>query len=96
MSPERLEIAFSADASSIKFGAGVTEEVGVGMRRLGARRVMVVTDLGLSDGDSVATTLASLRGEGVDLRKLFLDSMTPLVTEAVAGGVNGPRSPVAP
>ena len=39
-----FETAFSMDTSSIKFGPGVTREVGHDMRQMGGRRVMVVTD----------------------------------------------------
>ena len=60
------ETAFALDTSSIKFGPGVTREVGYEMRRLGARRVMVLTDPGLSDGEAVRTALDSLAEEGVD------------------------------
>jgi hydroxyacid-oxoacid transhydrogenase len=62
----RLETAFSMDTSSIKFGPGVTREVGYEMKRLGARRVMVVTDPNLSGGEAVATALSSLEAEGID------------------------------
>ena len=62
----RYETAFSLDTSSIKFGPGVTREVGYEMRRLGSRRVMVVTDPGLTGGEVVRTTLDSLADEGVD------------------------------
>lgn len=61
-----LETAFSIDTSSIKYGPGVTREVGYEMRRLGAARVMVVTDPGLSDSDAVGVVLQALRGAGVD------------------------------
>jgi hydroxyacid-oxoacid transhydrogenase len=61
-----FETAFSIDASSIKFGAGVTHEVGFDMRDLGARRVMVVTDPCLSQSESVVVTLESLRRAGID------------------------------
>ena len=60
------ETAFSIDTSSIKFGPGVTSEVGHEMRRLGARRVMVVTDPNLAQSDPVLKTLSSLRAEGID------------------------------
>ena len=62
----KLETAFSIDTSSIKFGPGVTREVGYEMRRLGARRVAVVTDPGLSGAEPVSVTLDSLRAEGID------------------------------
>ena len=62
----RYETAFSLDTSSIKFGPGVTREVGYEMRRLGAGRVMVVTDPGLAGGEAVRTVLDSLADEGID------------------------------
>lgn len=60
------ETAFTMDTSSIKFGSGVTREVGVDMARLGAKRVMVVTDPRLSSSPTVETALASLREAGLD------------------------------
>jgi len=62
----KLETAFTMDTSSIKYGPGVTCEVGYDMRRLGARRVMVLTDSNLADSSSVAVTLEALRSEGID------------------------------
>ena len=66
MDPDRLESTFSMDTSSIKYGPGVTREVGYEMKRLGARRVMVVTDPNLTDSEPVSVTMASLRAEGID------------------------------
>ena len=66
MRPERLETAFSMDTSSIKYGAGVTREVGFEMKRLGARRVMVVTDPRMASSEAVSVTLDALREEGLD------------------------------
>ena len=60
------ETRFTMDTSSIKFGAGSTREVGADMARLGARRVMVVTDPRLASGETVATVLDALRGEAID------------------------------
>ncbi len=60
------ETAFTMDTSSIKYGPGVTREVGHDMRKLGAKRVMVVTDARLATGESVATVLAALRNQGID------------------------------
>ncbi len=62
----KLETAFTMDTSSIKYGPGVTCEVGYDMRQLGARRVMVLTDSNLADSSSVAVTLEALRSEGID------------------------------
>jgi hydroxyacid-oxoacid transhydrogenase len=61
-----FETAFTMDTSSIKYGSGVTCEVGHDMLRLGGRRVMVVTDPYLSDSEPVAVTLEALRGAGLD------------------------------
>jgi hydroxyacid-oxoacid transhydrogenase len=60
------ETRFTMDASSIKYGPGATREVGADMVRLGARRVMVVTDPRLATSESVATALEALRSEGLD------------------------------
>src|SRR4051794_17216583 len=62
----RLETAFTMEASSIKFGPGVTREVGHDMGQWGARRVMVVTDPCLSGKEPVARVLEALRGSGID------------------------------
>ena len=60
------ESAFTLDTSSIKYGPGVTREVGFDMKKLGAARVMVVTDPRLADGEPVALALEALRAEGID------------------------------
>ena len=66
VSGSSLETAYTIDTSSIKFGPGVTREVGYEMRRLGARRVMVVTDPRMASSEAVAITLESLRDEAID------------------------------
>lgn len=60
------ETAFVWDASGIKFGSGATREVGQDMKRLGAHRVLVVTDPGLADGEPVHVTLQALRAASID------------------------------
>lgn len=60
------ETRFTMDTSSIKFGPGATREVGADMARLGARRVMVVTDPRLAQLEAVASVLDALRKEGID------------------------------
>ncbi|MEZ4707676.1 MAG: hydroxyacid-oxoacid transhydrogenase [Caldilineaceae bacterium] len=62
----QLETAFTMDTSSIKFGPGVTREVGYDMASLGAKRVMVVTDPNLFNSEPVRITLDALRAEGID------------------------------
>lgn len=66
MTTNGLETAYTIDTSSIKFGPGVTHEVGYEMNRLGARRVMVVTDPRMARSEAVAITLDSLWDEGID------------------------------
>jgi hydroxyacid-oxoacid transhydrogenase len=60
------ETAFTMDTSSIKYGPGVTSEVGHDMSQLGGRRVMVLTDPNLADSEPVSVTLQALRSEGID------------------------------
>jgi hydroxyacid-oxoacid transhydrogenase len=60
------ETAFTMDTSSIKFGPGVTAEVGHDMKRLGASRVMVVTDPHLAQSPPVQTVLESLDAAGIE------------------------------
>jgi len=62
----KLETAFSMDTSSIKYGPGVTREVGWDMEEQGCKRVMVVTDANLSDTAPVGVTLEALHKHGID------------------------------
>jgi hydroxyacid-oxoacid transhydrogenase len=61
-----FETAFTMDTSSIKYGPGVTREVGDDMKELGTRRVMVVTDPNLTKCQSVSVTLEALGHAGID------------------------------
>jgi hydroxyacid-oxoacid transhydrogenase len=54
------EIAFEMAVSSIRFGAGVTREVGMDLADLGARNVLVITDPLLRTMRPIATVLESL------------------------------------
>jgi hydroxyacid-oxoacid transhydrogenase len=60
------ETAFTMDTSSIKYGPGVTREVGHDMRAQGSTRVMVITDPRLAQSEPVAITLQALRSAGID------------------------------
>lgn len=62
----QLETAFTMDTSSIKYGPGVTREIGNDMAALGVKRVMVVTDPRIAKLEPVAVVLAALRQEGID------------------------------
>ncbi len=61
-----FETAFTLDTSSIRFGPGVTREVGYEMQRLGASRVMVVTDPNLAHSEPLSVVLEALSAEGID------------------------------
>ncbi|MDP9358120.1 MAG: iron-containing alcohol dehydrogenase, partial [Chloroflexota bacterium] len=60
------ETRFSMDTSGIKFGPGVTCEIGEDVRGLGAKRVLVVTDQRLAGLEPVATVCDSLREAGIE------------------------------
>ena len=88
----KLENAFTMDTSSIKYGPGVTREIGYDMEEQGCRRVMVVTDRNLSKSDPVAVTVEALRGRGIDTVLFDQSSVEPTdvsFKEAVAFAVKG-------
>ncbi len=62
----RLETGFTMDASSIKFGPGMTHETGFEAKRFGCTRVMVVTDPLVAKLEPVANVIASLKNSGID------------------------------
>lgn len=62
----KLENAFTMDTSSIKYGFGVTREVGYDMKALGAKRVMVVTDPNLANSQTISITIEALHSQSVD------------------------------
>ena len=61
-----FETAFTMDTSSIKYGPGVTKEVGYDMKKLGAKRVLVVTDPNLTNSEPVIVTLQALQEENIE------------------------------
>src|SRR5499433_3306297 len=60
-----LEYAFEMAASSIRFGRGVTREVGMDLAEMKAQKVMVLTDSRLAKLQPVDTVLQSLRDNGL-------------------------------
>ncbi|MGD8240515.1 MAG: hydroxyacid-oxoacid transhydrogenase [Armatimonadota bacterium] len=60
------DIAFEMATASIRFGPGVTLEVGMDLADMGCRRVMVVTDPNLSKLPPVAAVLESLEREKLE------------------------------
>lgn len=61
-----FESAFTMDTSSIKYGPGVTREIGHDMGRYAVKRVMVLTDPNLSNSEMVKTVLDALKAESID------------------------------
>ena len=60
------DYAFEMSTSSIRFGPGVTREVGMDLADLGIRHVMVVTDPHLVNLPPVATVRSSLEENGIE------------------------------
>lgn len=88
----KRESAFTLDTSSIKFGPGVTREVGSDVAELGVGRVMVLTDPNLSQSDAVEITLKSLRDEGIDsvlYDQVRVEPSDSSFKEAIAVAING-------
>ena len=56
-----LEYAFEMAASSIRFGRGVTREIGMDLAEMAVKKVMVLTDARLAKLQPVDTVLQSLR-----------------------------------
>ena len=59
------EIAFEMAVSSVRFGAGVTREVGMDLADLGVRRALILTDPALRSLAPVQTVLQSLEDNRV-------------------------------
>jgi hydroxyacid-oxoacid transhydrogenase len=59
------ETAFEMASSAVRFGAGVTREVGAELRDLGVTRALVITDPTVSRLAPVGTVLESLESHGV-------------------------------
>ena len=60
------EHAFEVDASRIRYGSGVSAEVGEDAKALGMTRAALFTDPGVSRLEPFADALASLRAAGID------------------------------
>jgi hydroxyacid-oxoacid transhydrogenase len=71
------EYAFEIATSSIRFGTGVTREVGMDLAQLRVRRAMVVTDPNLAKLAPVATVLESLEREGIQFSLFDRTSVEP-------------------
>ena len=92
-----LETAFSMDTSSIKYGPGVTREVGWDMKEQGARRVMVVTDPNLADKEPVAVTLDALDKHGIDaVFNIYAEAGSGFAQHAKALFTDGKKTGASP
>ncbi|KAF2802503.1 Dehydroquinate synthase-like protein [Mytilinidion resinicola] len=62
---QQKEYAFEMAASSIRFGAGCTKEVGMDFKNMGAKKVMVVTDSTVKKLDGMRQVVEGLEAEGI-------------------------------
>ena len=60
------EYAFEMAASSIRFGPGVTKEVGMDFKNMGAKRVCVVTDSVVKNLNAMKQVEEGLAREGIE------------------------------
>ena len=74
------EYAIELATSNIRFGPGVTRELGMDLAGNGLRRAMVLTDANLAKLKPVATVLASLEDNGVEFE--LYDSVRVEPTDA--------------
>ena len=91
-----LETAFTLDTSSIKFGPGVTHEVGEDLKSMGVRRPLLITDGNLGAGPIVGGVMDALTRARLDFQ--FYDQVRVEPTDesfqhairfAVERGVDG-------
>ncbi|MCA9162468.1 MAG: iron-containing alcohol dehydrogenase [Planctomycetales bacterium] len=71
------DTAFQMSASNIRFGSGITAEVGMDLRDLGARRVMLVIDPALVDLPVGHVVREAISGQGVDFELFSAVSVEP-------------------
>ncbi len=60
------EIGFEMAASNIRFGRGVTAEVGMDVKDFGLKKTMLLTDQNIAKLPMAATVIKSLDDEGVE------------------------------
>lgn len=63
--PVEKEYAFEMAASNIRYGPGVTKEVGMDFKNLGIDRVALFTDATLLNLQPVKTAIEALESEGI-------------------------------
>ncbi len=60
------DTAFEIATSNIRYGPGVTREVGMDLRDMAVKKVMVLTDPRLSKAPAVTTAIESLQDQGIE------------------------------
>ncbi len=61
-----LDTAYEIATSNIRFGPGITKEIGLDLKDRGLKRVMVLTDPNLREQAPVQTALAAIANAGVE------------------------------
>ncbi|XP_053739279.1 hydroxyacid-oxoacid transhydrogenase, mitochondrial [Synchiropus splendidus] len=67
-SKRETDYAFEMASSNIRYGEGVTREIGMDLQNMGARNVCLMTDKNLSSLPPVKAVLESLSSNGVNFR----------------------------
>ncbi|KAI0419377.1 iron-containing alcohol dehydrogenase-domain containing protein [Xylaria grammica] len=84
---QQKEYAFEMAASSIRFGPGVTQEVGMDFANMGAKRVCVVTDSTVRRLTAVKQVEEALSREGIEYEifdKVRVEPKDSSIKEAIA------------
>ena len=88
--------AFEMASSAVRFGAGVTREVGMDLADLTVRRALVVTDPQIANLAPVATVLQSLKENGIEFAvydrvrvEPDYESLQDAIAFAASGGFDG-------
>uniref|UniRef100_A0A8C1D322 Hydroxyacid-oxoacid transhydrogenase, mitochondrial n=1 Tax=Cyprinus carpio carpio TaxID=630221 RepID=A0A8C1D322_CYPCA len=68
MCERKTDYAFEMACSNIRYGAGVTKEIGMDLQNMGARNVCLMTDRTLSQLPPVGVVLDSLTKHGVEYK----------------------------
>ena len=90
------EQVFTLEATPLKFGPGAVEDAGWELRRLGARRVMVVSDPGVRRAGITDRVGELIAAEGIDVEVFdrarvepTAESLQEAADFAVDGGFDG-------
>ncbi|KAI1324692.1 iron-containing alcohol dehydrogenase-domain containing protein [Xylariaceae sp. FL0255] len=84
---QQKEYAFEMAASSIRFGPGVTKEVGMDLANMGAKRVCVVTDTTVRKLTALKQVEEALAKEGIEYEifdKVRVEPKDSSIKEAIA------------